>query len=43
MKDGTREGLHVKNKKVEKESVSEEEEKLFWDLKVIKCQQLSRH
>ena len=32
MKDATREGLHVKNKKEEKESVTEEEEELFWNL-----------
>ena len=30
MKDGTREGLHIKYKKEEKEFVSEEEEELFW-------------
>ena len=35
MKDATREGLHVKNKKEEKESVTEEEEKLFWNLNLL--------
>ena len=33
MKDATREGLHVKNKKEEKESVTEEE--LFWNLNLL--------
>ena len=35
MKDATREGLHVKNKKEEKESVTEEEEELFWNLNLL--------
>ena len=35
MKDATREGLHVKNKKEEKESVTEEEEGLFWNLNLL--------
>ena len=35
MKDATREGLHLKNKKMEKESVTEEEEELFWNLNVL--------
>ena len=35
MKDATREGLHVKNKKEEKESVTEEEEELFWNLDLL--------
>ena len=35
MKDTTREDLHVKNKKTEKESVIEEEEELFCNLNVL--------
>ena len=35
MKDATREGLHVKNKKEKKESVTEEEEELFWNLNLL--------
>ena len=35
MKDVTREGLHVKNKKTEKELVTKEEEELFWNLNVL--------
>ncbi|XP_068742306.1 zinc finger MYM-type protein 3-like [Montipora capricornis] len=35
LKDATREGLHVKNKKEEKESVTEEEEELFWNLNLL--------
>jgi len=35
MEDATREGLHVTNKKEEKESVTEEEEELFWNLNLL--------
>ena len=35
MKDATREGLHVNSKKEEKESVTEEEEGLFWNLNLL--------
>ena len=35
MQDATREGLHVKNKKEERESVTEEEEELFWNLNLL--------
>ena len=32
LKDATREGVHLKSKKEEKEAVSDEEEELFWRL-----------
>ena len=31
MKDGVREGIHIKCKKEEKEFVSEQEEATFWE------------
>ena len=34
MKDGVREGLHIKCKKEEKEFVSEQEEATFWEKKL---------
>ena len=35
MKDGVREGLHIKCKKEEKEFVSEQEEATFWEKKLL--------
>lgn len=35
MKDGTRVGLHLKNKKEEKEAISDEAEELFWSLNLL--------
>ena len=35
MKDGVREGLHIKCKKKEKEIVSEQEEATFWEKKLL--------
>ena len=35
MKNGVREGLHIKCKKEEREFVSEEEEATFWDKKLL--------
>ena len=35
MKNGVREGLHIKCKKEEKEFVSEQEEAVFWQKKLL--------
>ena len=35
MKDGVREGLHIKCKKQDKEFVSEQEEATFWEKKLL--------
>ena len=35
MKNGVREGLHIKCKKEEREFVSEEEEATFWEKKLL--------
>lgn len=35
MKDGVREGLHIKYKKEEKEFVDEQEEATFWEKKLL--------
>ena len=35
MKDGVREGLHIKCKKEEKEFVTVEEERKFWEMNLL--------
>ena len=35
LKDATREGVHLKSKKEEKEAISDEEEELFWRLNLL--------
>ena len=35
MKDGVREGLHIKCKKEEKELVTAEEERKFWEMNLL--------
>ena len=35
MKDGVREGLHIKCKKEEKEFVTAEEERKFWEMNLL--------
>ena len=44
MKDGVREGLHIKCKKEEKELVTAEEERKFWEMNLLGTRaQLSHH
>ncbi|XP_020606571.1 uncharacterized protein LOC110045313 [Orbicella faveolata] len=41
MKDGVREGLHIKCKKEVKESVSEQEEATFWEKELLGTRSIS--